>query len=113
MAAIRRCAKQQSIEAYVMERIRAGRLKPGDKAPSNVELARRFGVSTVTATTALSALAARGLVERRRGAGGTVVAGRLGRMGTVAFVMPPFMVSFFWRIFVGATDVLTARGYAT
>lgn len=112
MATERHCERQERIEAYVMERIRDGRLKPGDKVPSDHELAKRFGVSAVTATKALAALAGRGAVERRRGAAGTVATSRLGRQGTIGFVMLHPKISHFWRIFDSASDVLTTRGYA-
>lgn len=111
MAIVQRGVKQQDIEAYILERIRDGRLKPGAKTPSDQELARRFGVSTVTATKVLTSLAARGVVERRRGAAGTVVTSRLGSMGTVGFVMLRYTISHYWDIFCGAADILTARGY--
>lgn len=50
--------------------IRDGRLAPGDRLPSERELAEQFGVSRVTVRDALRALEATGLVDIRVGANG-------------------------------------------
>lgn len=50
--------------------IRDGRLAPGDRLPSERELAEQFGVSRVTVRDALRALEAMGLVDIRVGANG-------------------------------------------
>lgn len=52
--------------------IAEGRVKPGDKLPSVVELAERFGVGRSTIREALSALKAMGLLDIRQG-GGTYI----------------------------------------
>jgi GntR family transcriptional regulator, transcriptional repressor for pyruvate dehydrogenase complex len=52
--------------------VRAGRLKAGDKLPSERDLAERFGVSRPTVREALRALSVLGVLEIRHG-GGTFV----------------------------------------
>lgn len=47
----------------------AGRLRPGQKLPTEAQLARRFGVNRHTVRRALAVLAARGLVRATQGRG--------------------------------------------
>lgn len=56
------------------ELIRAGQLRPGDKVPSEPQLAREHQVSRDTAQRALAILAGEGLITRRRGVGSAVAA---------------------------------------
>jgi DNA-binding transcriptional regulator YhcF (GntR family) len=56
------------------ERIRSGRLGPGDRVPSEPQLAREYSVSRDTAQRALAMLADEGLITRRRGVGSIVAA---------------------------------------
>ncbi|MBI5440676.1 MAG: FadR family transcriptional regulator [Deltaproteobacteria bacterium] len=80
-----------------------GRLKPGDKLPSEEELAAKSKVSKVTVREALRAMEAEGLVERRRGvSGGTFMLqlspDKLGELVTSCYrlgsVTPEEMVEF-------------------
>lgn len=63
----------------VLDDIRAGALRSGDRVPSEKELARAHGVSRITSMRALQNLARAGLVERIRGKG-TFVASDVARM---------------------------------
>jgi len=49
--------------------IRSGEWRPGDRVPTEQELAQRYGCARATVSKALGELAASGLVERRRKAG--------------------------------------------
>lgn len=60
----------QAIVEQVKLLLRQGRLKPGDRLPSERELCERFGVSRVTVREALRVLEAGGLVDIRVGARG-------------------------------------------
>lgn len=64
-AAIARCLREDVAE---------GRYAPGDKLPTEAELAERFGVNRHTVRHALSVLVGEGLVRTRRGAGAFVTA---------------------------------------
>ena len=64
---------------YVLDDIRKGSLRSGDRVPSEKELARKHGVSRITSMRALQNLERAGLVERIRGQG-TFVARELGRL---------------------------------
>lgn len=62
--------------SYWLERLIASRrLVPGDKLPSEVEIANALGVSRMTLRQALASIEAKGLIDRRRGRfGGNFVA---------------------------------------
>ncbi len=57
------------IRETLREEIETGALKPGDKLPSEDELATRFGVSRMTLRNSISELIDEGLIYRRRGVG--------------------------------------------
>lgn len=57
------------IEAILKSKIFTGELKMGDRLPSEVELARQFGVSPLTVRQALSFLVNEGLLDRTPGRG--------------------------------------------
>jgi len=58
------------IEDWLADAIAAGRLNPGDRLPTEHDLAARLGVSRMTLRQALSELALRGLVTKAVGRGG-------------------------------------------
>jgi GntR family phosphonate transport system transcriptional regulator len=64
----------QSIAATLMSEIGSGHFSPGDKLPTEADLARRFGVNRHTIRHALSALSEQSLVHSRRGSGVFVAA---------------------------------------
>ncbi len=72
----------ERIRQDIETRIISGTLRPGDRIPSELELMARYGCARMTVNKALSALATRGLLERRKRAG-TFVA----RPRTVAMVL--------------------------
>ncbi|NUR96182.1 MAG: GntR family transcriptional regulator, partial [Kribbellaceae bacterium] len=63
----------ERICAHVLEQLRRGALRPGDRVPSEMELAAQFDVSRITSKRALEVLREAGLVERVRGKGTFVV----------------------------------------
>jgi GntR family transcriptional repressor for pyruvate dehydrogenase complex len=60
------------IEKKIKDAILEGRLKSGDRLPTEKEMAEQFGVSVVTLREALRALEIFGLIEKRKGQGGGV-----------------------------------------
>jgi GntR family transcriptional repressor for pyruvate dehydrogenase complex len=66
---------------HLRREIQAGRLRPGDRLPTERELARRMGVSRPSLRSGLRTLQAMGIVTSRRGAGTFIVEGppRLGK----------------------------------
>lgn len=69
--------RYQEIEAWLTEQCRS--LPAGSILPSEVELARQFAVSRMTARQAVQNLALTGRVERRRGSGTFIMPARLHR----------------------------------
>lgn len=73
----------QQIRATLMDDLSTGRYAPGDRLPSEADLATRFGVNRHTVRRALGVMAEEGVVHARRGAGvfvtGGQIAYRLGR----------------------------------
>lgn len=64
----------ESISQQIRDAIFAGRLKPGDKLPSERDLTRSFGVSKASMREALRSLEVLGFIEVRKGtAGGAFV----------------------------------------
>lgn len=59
----------RSIAAALEGEIAAGHYRPGDKLPTEAEMAARFGVNRHTVRRALGDMAERGILRSRRGAG--------------------------------------------
>lgn len=66
---IRSAPRYAAIKQSITDAAREGRLKPGDRVPSESELVDRFGVSRMTANRALRELQASGIIVRRAGVG--------------------------------------------
>jgi DNA-binding FadR family transcriptional regulator len=62
--------RAELVEQRLTDAIVFGLLSHGERLPSETDMARRFGVATVTAREALEALREKGLVETRRGRDG-------------------------------------------
>ena len=55
------------IQAFVLDKIRSGEYAVGTRIPSEIELAKMFSVSRITANKALKELSLMGVLERVRG----------------------------------------------
>ena len=67
------------LAALLREDIAAGRLRPGDKLPSESELVERYGVGRVTVREALALLVNEGLLRKLQGRGTFVRAAHAGQ----------------------------------
>lgn len=76
--------KYQHVHAALWRDIESGRLRPGDRLPSEAELERKFGASRITVGRAVRDLQIAGLVERRAGSG-TYVKARGQTKGAYSF----------------------------
>lgn len=69
----------QQLMEKVEAKIISGEYRPGDKLRPEVELAKQYGVSVITARKSMDELARRGLVERKQGKGTFVAQPKYGR----------------------------------
>ena len=67
----------EHIQKKIKDAILVGRLKSGDRLPTEKEMAEQFGVSMVTMREALRALQIFGLIEKKKGQGGGVFVARM------------------------------------
>lgn len=68
-------AAAEAVVDYVNDRIERGLLKPGDRLPSERELASRIGVSRPSVRSGLRTLSAMGIVHTRHGSGTSIMEG--------------------------------------
>jgi GntR family transcriptional regulator, arabinose operon transcriptional repressor len=69
MVTVRSQSKHRQVFDALTRDIESGRLRRGDRLPSEAELVRTFGVSRITAGRAVRDLQVAGVVERRAGSG--------------------------------------------
>ncbi|MEC0126492.1 GntR family transcriptional regulator [Paenibacillus pabuli] len=68
----------EQIYIYIVQEIKEGRLKEGDRVSSEKELAEQFGVSRITSKKALEKLSDSGVIKRIQGKGSYVADGIVG-----------------------------------
>lgn len=113
----------EKITSYLREEIRNQNFKPGDKLPTEMQLADQFGVSRITSKRALADLNAEGLIYRVRGSGSFVssiaraeekitAGNKMDYSRIVPFVLP-FDVSNggIMNVVAGASRVMSEKGY--
>jgi DNA-binding LacI/PurR family transcriptional regulator len=109
----------QQIRNAILDDIRSGKLVPGDPVPSELELARNYGVSRITSKKALDTLQQDGLVIRERGRGTFVAVPRdpattVLREPTprrIGFVVPDMSDTFGVQMLDGIEERVRALGY--
>lgn len=94
--------------------IRNGELKPGDKFPSEYELAERFSINKTTANKVVARLVSSGYLQRTRGRGGTIVTGGIDRpKGIIGYKLRLLSGQMFSsRLLYGAQLAANANNYA-
>jgi DNA-binding LacI/PurR family transcriptional regulator len=80
--------KYQQVYSALKREIQSGRLKKGDRLPSEAELVRTFGASRITVGRAVRDLQAAGLVERRAGSGTYVKSPKAARALSFGLLIP-------------------------
>ena len=91
----------------------AGRIRAGERLPSEHELVRRFGVSRITAKRALDELAHAGRAKRVRGRGTFALAGRVGAAPSdplIGLVVPDFSETYGVKLLYALEERCSAVG---
>lgn len=106
--------KEKTVSDYLMNEIETGNLHPGDKIPSEFDLTEKFGFNKWTVNRAVACLVERGILIRRIGRGGTVVAPRHKRpRGAIAYLTQLLSGHTFGaQMMQGAAEGARARGYS-
>ena len=106
--------KHRQVYEALVQQITGGRMKAGERLPSEADLVRRFGASRITVGRALRDLQTDGLVERRAGSGTFVRAPRaLTRAQAFGVLMPEVGdVEVFDAICHGLLEAPEARQHA-
>jgi DNA-binding LacI/PurR family transcriptional regulator len=103
----------EQIYRHIISEIETGNLQPGDRVPSEKELAESFSVSRITSKRALQILEQKGMINRARGRGSFVtrdlqlgekefekqLSNPIKEQHKTAFIMPDFADSFGARLF--------------
>lgn len=80
--------KWKEIAEAILAEVQQGRLRPGDRLPSDAALARQWGVSRMTAHRAMQELQRLGVIARKRRSGTEVVGFKEKRTGLIAILFP-------------------------
>ncbi|WP_158602316.1 GntR family transcriptional regulator [Cohnella endophytica] len=112
----------KQIAFHLREQIMSGKLRPGDRVPSEKEIASYFNVSQITSKQALSLMSDENLVIRLKGKG-TFVAGRNGTdilhsihsgfNGIVGIIFPSITMPIESMLFFQVQSRLHVKGYQT
>jgi GntR family transcriptional regulator of arabinose operon len=81
-------AKYRRVFEYLHDHIQSGKLKAGDRLPSEAELGKLFDASRITVAKAVLDLQRMGLVSRRPGAGTHVLSPHIGEGRTFGLLIP-------------------------
>lgn len=107
-------AKYQKLKEYLKEEILLGRIKPGEKIPSENMLAGRFSLSRHTVRKAISMLVYEGYLYTEHGRG-TFCCGRSGRGGNsknIGVITTYISEYIFPGVIQGIDNVLSGKGYS-
>ncbi|NQX61603.1 GntR family transcriptional regulator [Paenibacillus qinlingensis] len=109
------------LKTYIMNQIQQGIWQPGDKLPSENELAEQFDVSRITVKNAMADIVEQGLIYRIQGKGSYIADNASPpflayepkeTMGScVAFLMPRLDNLFTANLMTGIEQELAAHGY--
>jgi DNA-binding LacI/PurR family transcriptional regulator len=101
------------VTARLRDDVRGGRYSPGDRLPSEIDLARQLGVSRGTVRQALVALLEEGLLETVPGRGTFVSDGSSQRaVGLIGMILPSVVRARNPELIGGAEEIARHAGYS-
>lgn len=105
-------SKYRTLAEQLRQQIERGKLQPGDRLPSFVELRARYGATPTTANQVYGLLEQEGLIERRQGSGTFVIDRKRTLTGNIGFAGSAFSNSqrspFYTRLMSGVQQVVEA-----
>lgn len=104
--------KYQVVKDTIIQRIEAGKLKVGDKLPSETELQDMYSVSRHTVRVALEHLEHEGYIEKEHGLGSFVKNLKRDRNKTIGVITTYMSDYIFPEIIRGIESELTKAGYS-
>lgn len=106
--------KYNALADFLREEILMGSIRPGEKIPSENELAEKFSMSRHTVRKAISMLVNEGYLSARHGQGTYCVDRRAGRVrsGNIGVITTYISEYIFPRIIQGIDKVLSGNGYS-
>jgi len=106
--------KYNALADFLRDEILMGNIKPGDRIPSENELAEKFSMSRHTVRKAISVLVSEGYLAARHGQGTYCVDRRPGRArsGNIGVITTYISEYIFPRIIQGIDRVLSENGYS-
>ncbi|WP_029192699.1 GntR family transcriptional regulator [Paenibacillus harenae] len=111
----------KQIQVDILGQIKAGKLRPGDRVPSEKELAEHYRVSQITSKNALIGLADEGVLVRIQGKGtfvrqlnesGHEAGVPLGGRGVIGLILPCMKTKVDQKILDSVEKYVTASGYS-
>lgn len=110
----------KQIQVDILGQIKAGKLRPGDRVPSEKELAELYRVSQITSKNALIGLADEGVLVRVQGKGTFVrqegesaqTLVNAGQRGAIGLILPCMKTKVDQKILDSIEKYVTASGYS-
>ncbi|MBP3966627.1 GntR family transcriptional regulator [Paenibacillus lignilyticus] len=121
-APTKRVPLYNQIRTYITDQIAQGQLLPGDRLPSENELAEHFGVSRITVKGALSSLVKEGTVYRIQGKGSFIADQAQGEplryqspeirtLKLISLLIPSLKTAYMVNLVKGVENAASSQGY--
>ncbi len=106
-------SKTTRVTDFLLDQIKSGKVKCGDRILSEYRLADKFNIHKSTANRAVASLVEKGILKRCRGGAGTIVAAQSSYpVGNIGFLLTIGRISFSAHLLNGAQSAAYDRKYA-